>query len=107
MKIPMEELLQFIDETRTAAKTGGKELTLIVATLDIMEAKVRTLHLKETRIIELLDQVVHGKGVQSDGCPMCDYGKLRNPEKEHWSDCAWYNAQNLLKHYGYEGLQKL
>jgi hypothetical protein len=31
------------------------------------------------------------------GCPMCDFGKLRNPEKEHWHDCEWNNAKKLLE----------
>lgn len=31
------------------------------------------------------------------GCPMCDSGKLRNPEKQHWPDCPFYQAENILK----------
>lgn len=29
------------------------------------------------------------------GCPMCDSGKLRNLDKEHWDDCNWNNARNI------------
>jgi len=31
------------------------------------------------------------------GCPMCDCGgKLRNPEKEHWDNCPYLFANNVL-----------
>ena len=33
------------------------------------------------------------------GCPMCDSGKLRNPEKEHWDDCKWHNALKVYESY--------
>lgn len=30
------------------------------------------------------------------GCPMCDCGTLRRPDAEHWDDCPYLAAQNLL-----------
>jgi hypothetical protein len=30
------------------------------------------------------------------GCPMCDSGKLRSPEKQHWDDCPFLLANNFL-----------
>jgi len=30
------------------------------------------------------------------GCPMCDSGKLRNPDKEHWPECGFAMAKSLL-----------
>jgi hypothetical protein len=30
------------------------------------------------------------------GCPMCDSGKLRSPEKQHWYDCPYLLANNFL-----------
>lgn len=32
----------------------------------------------------------------SDTCPMCDSGRLRNPAKDHWSDCRYLLARNAL-----------
>lgn len=32
----------------------------------------------------------------ADGCPMCDFGKLRNPLKEHWDNCPFVAAQAAL-----------
>jgi len=29
-------------------------------------------------------------------CPMCDSGRLRNPEKTHWPECAFGQAQQLI-----------
>lgn len=31
------------------------------------------------------------KAIEADphGCPMCDSGKLRNPDKEHWDRCGY------------------
>lgn len=58
-------------------------------------------------LLDHLDKVVNGKGCQTDGCPMCDYGKLRNPEKEHWDDCAWNNAKKLLEQFKVEKKWKL
>lgn len=33
------------------------------------------------------------------GCPMCDCGVLRNPEKEHWDNCVWNNARKVYDKY--------
>lgn len=30
------------------------------------------------------------------GCPMCDSGKLRNPEKQHWDDCPYLLAEKAI-----------
>lgn len=31
-----------------------------------------------------------------DDCPVCDRGRLRNPEKTHWPECPFGKAQTLL-----------
>ena len=31
-----------------------------------------------------------------DDCPMCDRGRLRNPEKTHWPECPFGRAQALI-----------
>lgn len=31
-----------------------------------------------------------------DGCPMCDGGRLRNANKEHWDDCPFLLARAAL-----------
>jgi hypothetical protein len=46
-----------------------------------------------SEMAEALDKVVNSDNYD---CPMCDSGKLRNPSKEHWDDCAWNNARTLL-----------
>lgn len=30
------------------------------------------------------------------GCPMCDSGKLRDPQKEHWDTCGFAKAQSII-----------
>lgn len=30
------------------------------------------------------------------GCPMCDAGRLRNPEKTHWPECPYAIARAVL-----------
>lgn len=35
------------------------------------------------------------------GCPMCDSGKLRNPEKEHWDACGFAAARRVLQRRTY------
>lgn len=34
---------------------------------------------------------------QTTGCPMCDNGVLRNPQKEHWDNCNWNNARIIYE----------
>ena len=38
------------------------------------------------------------KGILTEphGCPMCDSGKLRDPNKKHWPDCPFLIATSLL-----------
>jgi transposase-like protein len=31
-----------------------------------------------------------------DDCPMCDRGRLRNPQKTHWPECPFGRAQSLI-----------
>lgn len=31
-----------------------------------------------------------------DDCPMCDRGRLRNPEKSHWPECPFGRAQVVI-----------
>lgn len=31
-----------------------------------------------------------------DSCPMCDFGKLRNPEKSHWPECQYAKARAVI-----------
>lgn len=31
------------------------------------------------------------------GCPMCDSGKLRDPDKEHWDRCGFAKAAALVR----------
>jgi hypothetical protein len=31
-----------------------------------------------------------------DDCPMCDRGRLRNPQKTHWPECPYGRAQSLI-----------
>ncbi len=34
---------------------------------------------------------------QKDGCPMCDYGVLRDKNKQHWDNCNWNNARSIYE----------
>lgn len=38
------------------------------------------------------------RGLLADpyGCPMCDSGRLRNPEKAHWPECPYAIARAVL-----------
>jgi hypothetical protein len=31
-----------------------------------------------------------------DDCPVCDRGRLRNPEKTHWPECPFGKAQDVI-----------
>lgn len=31
------------------------------------------------------------------GCPMCDSGKLRDPQKEHWPECGYPRARAVVE----------
>lgn len=49
------------------------------------------------QLLNALDWLLnHNEG---HGCPMCDNGELRNPEKEHWDNCIWNNASKIYKKY--------
>ena len=47
---------------------------------------------------EFLDACAAIAGILAEpyGCPMCDSGKLRNPEKSHWPDCPYAIANDVL-----------
>ncbi len=32
----------------------------------------------------------------NDDCPLCDRGRLRNPEKTHWPECPFGHAQAVI-----------
>lgn len=36
-----------------------------------------------------------------DDCPMCDRGRLRNPQKTHWPECPFGRAQALIDKVAY------
>lgn len=31
-----------------------------------------------------------------DDCPLCDRGRLRNPQKQHWPECPFGRAQAVI-----------
>jgi len=42
------------------------------------------------RVLQLLDVIEAAKAMRKGkDCPMCDNGKLRNPDKEHWDTCGF------------------
>jgi hypothetical protein len=58
---------------------------------------------EQKELLEALNSLLNPdltKYCHSDGCPMCDYGVLRNPKTEHWDNCNWTLARetyNRLK----------
>lgn len=44
-------------------------------------------------LLNALEDLLSG----DSGCPMCDYGVLRNPNKDHWDTCKWSNALKIYK----------
>lgn len=52
---------------------------------------------QENKLLEELTKALKGIVDNPYGCPMCDNGKLRNPEKEHWDDCPYKLANECLK----------
>ena len=51
---------------------------------------------KAAALVEALENILTNP---SDSCPMCDSGKLRNPNKGHWSDCKFEIAKQALNNY--------
>lgn len=51
---------------------------------------------KATHERDELKKVLSGILKDPTGCPMCDSGILRDPEKQHWPECLFYQAENLL-----------
>lgn len=50
---------------------------------------------KNKELLKALDGLINSNyGI---GCPMCDNGKLRNNEKQHWDDCNWNNASRVYE----------
>jgi|ERR1035437_467670 hypothetical protein len=55
---------------------------------------------KKEEVLEALNSLLNTdleKYSQTTGCPMCDNGVLRNPEKEHWENCNWNNARIIYE----------
>lgn len=50
---------------------------------------------RENLLLNALNDLLSG----DLGCPMCDNGKLRNPDKEHWDNCKWENARKIFDHF--------
>ena len=55
----------------------------------------RTLPAPVIAALDALEEIVNYADDVPD-CPMCDYGKLRNPNKGHWPDCGYYRAHKAL-----------
>ena len=50
------------------------------------------LSAEQTRLKEVLRRILAGPA----GCPFCDSGKLRNPQKDHDEDCGFALAATLV-----------
>lgn len=62
--------------------------------LDAMQILSQSVKGEREQLIEALGLLLKSPE-NGSGCPMCDNGKLRNPNKQHWDDCEWNNAQLL------------
>lgn len=47
-----------------------------------------------------LRKAIEGLLNEPYGCPMCDSGKLRSPDKSHWDDCPFKIATDILNKEG-------
>lgn len=71
---------------------GQSELVARVAAI-LTDARVTILREENDR----LRAAVRGIFANPQGCPMCDAGVLRNPAKQHWDDCSYKLAADVLE----------
>ena len=45
--------------------------------------------MEETQLNDLAIKALRQIKTNPDGCPMCDSGKLRDPDKAHWDTCGY------------------
>jgi hypothetical protein len=74
-----------------AAWHGQSELVARVAAI-LTDARVTILREENER----LRAAVRGIFANPQGCPMCDAGVLRNPDKGHWDDCPYEIARKTI-----------
>lgn len=51
---------------------------------------------KQGSEIQLLREAILAILANPQGCPMCDAGVLRNPNKSHWDDCPYAMAREAI-----------
>ncbi len=59
--------------------------------------KVTDVSERNEELLKALNLLLNSE--YSSGCPMCDSGILRNPEKKHWDDCNWDIARKIHEKY--------
>jgi len=65
-------------------------------TIESIESVLTAEADKAAALVEALENILTNP---SDSCPMCDSGKLRNPNKGHWRDCKFEIAKQALNNY--------
>jgi len=63
----------------------------VLALRDAVEAR-DAWHRRHDKLLAALKAVVE----TDDDCPMCDRGRLRNPQKSHWPECPFGRAQAVI-----------
>lgn len=58
---------------------------------DLNQTRARQAEQSRDALRSALEAVLAGKD-----CPMCDSGRLRDPNKSHWPECAFNRARAVL-----------
>lgn len=57
-----------------------------------LDVATKPLHAKIEKLQEAIVMIL----AEPHGCPMCDSGKLRSPNKPHWTTCGFGRAHALM-----------
>jgi hypothetical protein len=81
-------------------KENGIEITDFISSssYDALKQLIENLLIERDVLINALDGLLNKN--EGCGCPMCDNGKLRDPNKDHWDDCVWNNAVKTIENRG-------
>lgn len=66
-------------------------------TIRYLESRVMRLAEANKDLTTALEAIIR----EPHGCPFCDSGKLRNPNKDHTSNCGYALASIALHWYNY------
>lgn len=92
--------LHYLDECdKHPLAVKARRLENYLDELDAKYTDYRTRLEMTSATLYLTRNAIKGILANPQGCPMCDAGVLRNPDKKHWPDCPYEIARAALALY--------